>query len=69
MIKDLTEAQNLLPDNYSFTNNERVRANKYAATALLARTYLHMGDWTNAELQATQGNKCHVVIWYDNKLG
>ncbi|RYE18603.1 MAG: RagB/SusD family nutrient uptake outer membrane protein, partial [Sphingobacteriales bacterium] len=34
-------------------STERIRPNKWAATALLARTYLYNGDWTNAEIQAT----------------
>jgi len=54
IISDLTDAQNLLVDDYTYSNNERVRANKGAATALLARTYLYIGDWANAEVQATR---------------
>ena len=59
IIVDLTDAQNLLNSNYveadaitSRTNTERVRPNKYVATALLARVYLYTGDWVNAENQA-----------------
>lgn len=50
---DLIDAQSLLPDDYSLFNNERIRVNKMAATALLARVYLYMGDWGKAEEQAT----------------
>jgi len=53
ILKDLKDAQNLLPADYSLSNNERTRPNKWAATALLARVYLYMGDYVNAELQAT----------------
>jgi len=53
IVLDLKDAQNLLTDAYSFSNNERVRANKGAATALLARVYLYMSDWTNAEMQSS----------------
>ncbi|MBS1682216.1 MAG: RagB/SusD family nutrient uptake outer membrane protein [Bacteroidetes bacterium] len=53
IVEDLKAAQTLLPADYAFTNNERVRANKWAATALLSRVYLFTGDWTNAEAQAT----------------
>lgn len=58
IINDLKEAQTLLSDNYlaadvKATTNERVRPTKWAATALLARVYLYMGDWAGAELQAT----------------
>jgi hypothetical protein len=52
IIKDLTEAQNLLPTAYVGTFRGRV--NKYAATALLARVYLYQKDYLNAEAQATQ---------------
>ena len=31
----------------------RIRANSYAATALLAKVYLYLEDWTNAAQQAT----------------
>lgn len=47
VITDLKQAEILLNENYVTT--ERVRPNKAAAQALLARTYLHIGDWPNAE--------------------
>jgi hypothetical protein len=37
---------------YSVDSN-RVRPNKYAATALLARTYLYTSKWDSAEIQAS----------------
>lgn len=52
IVKDLTEAQSLLPTAYVGTFRGRV--NKYAATALLARVYLYQKDYANAEAQATQ---------------
>lgn len=60
IIKDLKEAQSLLsPDyldgrlqKYSGTL-ERIRPNKFTATALLARAYLYSGNWVNAETEAT----------------
>ncbi|TCD23452.1 RagB/SusD family nutrient uptake outer membrane protein [Pedobacter psychrodurus] len=52
IIKDLTEAQSLLPTAYVGTFRGRV--NKYAVTALLARVYLYQKDYVNAEAQATQ---------------
>jgi len=52
IVKDLQDAQSLLPSDYAIAT-ERTRANKWAATALLARVYLYTEDWTNAELQAT----------------
>jgi starch-binding outer membrane protein, SusD/RagB family len=53
IINDLIAAQGYLLDDYSFSQDERVRVNKGAATALLARAYLYTEDWENAEIQAT----------------
>jgi starch-binding outer membrane protein, SusD/RagB family len=53
IIADLIAAQLLLPEDYSFSANERIRPNKWAATALLARVYLFNQDWINAEKEAT----------------
>ncbi len=53
IISDLTDAQNLLSADYSYSNGERIRANKFAATALLARAYLYVGDYKNAEAQSS----------------
>ena len=52
IIGDLQDAQNLLPNDYVTT--ERVRPNKWVAKALLARVYLYMQDWVNAETVATE---------------
>lgn len=51
IVLDLKDAQNLLSDAYPTTGP--VRANKWAATALLARVYLYRKDWANAETQAS----------------
>ena len=51
MIQDLTDAQALLPAAYP--SQDRVRANTYTATALLARIYLQKKDWINAEAAST----------------
>jgi starch-binding outer membrane protein, SusD/RagB family len=56
---DLIKAQSLLNDNYVdgsvlINTEERVRPNKATAIALLARTYLYMNDWANAEQEATK---------------
>ncbi len=60
IIIDLTEAQSILSEDYLDGNlrsypgiAERTRPNKWAASALLARTYLYVGDYINAEAQAT----------------
>ncbi|WP_199119231.1 RagB/SusD family nutrient uptake outer membrane protein [Pedobacter sp. ASV28] len=52
IITDLKEAQAVLGNDYSFTGGERSRANKWVATALLARAYLYQKDYANAEIQA-----------------
>lgn len=48
---DLEEAIELLPEAYS--NPLRVRANKSAARALLARVYLYAGKWLEADNEAS----------------
>jgi len=53
IVTDLLDAQSLLGTTYATGNGERVRPNKWVATALLARVYLYTGDWANAETQAT----------------
>ncbi len=65
VIADLMDAQSLLNNNYldatdTVSTTERVRPNKAAATAMLARAYLYLGDYgkdptqyLNAEAQAS----------------
>ncbi|MDB5089686.1 MAG: RagB/SusD family nutrient uptake outer membrane protein [Mucilaginibacter sp.] len=53
MISDLKDAQSLLPDDYKISNGERIRANKSAATALLARVYLYNKNYPNAASSAS----------------
>jgi starch-binding outer membrane protein, SusD/RagB family len=52
IITDLKEAKALLTDTYP--SADRVRVNRGAAIALLARSYLYSEDFTNAEAQATE---------------
>lgn len=54
ITQDLSQAKEKLANDYSFSRNERVRVNKWVASALLARVYLYKGDWVNAEAQATE---------------
>lgn len=49
---DLETAISLLGTEYS--TNDRTQVNKYAATALLARVYLYIGDWMQAEILSSQ---------------
>lgn len=50
--EDLLKATGLLSENYP--SNNRVRVNKWAAKALLAKLYLYEGDWTDAESASGQ---------------
>ncbi len=53
VIADLKEAMDLLPATNISGLDARRCANKYVAEALLARVYLFMGDYANAETSAT----------------
>ncbi|HEX8023176.1 RagB/SusD family nutrient uptake outer membrane protein [Mucilaginibacter sp.] len=70
MVQDLKDAQSLLPDNFSAGLGERIRPNKGAATALLARVYLYQKDWKNAEAQASAviGNSHYTLLADLNKV-
>jgi len=56
IIADLRQAQGLLnsgyTDAYGVASTHRVRPNRYAATALLAKTYLYAQKWDSAATQA-----------------
>jgi hypothetical protein len=56
IITDLKDAESLLSSGYltptGSATSERVRPNKAAAQALLARVYLYTKDWSDAENQA-----------------
>jgi len=52
VITDLKNAITLLPASYT-GDGEKIRANKWAATALLAKVYLYNSDYNDAENQAT----------------
>jgi hypothetical protein len=57
IVADLLLAQSLLTEDYMDEQNavtdEKIRPNKVAATALLARVYLYEGDFQDAETQAS----------------
>lgn len=58
IIADLTEAEANLSDNFlngtlTNTTTERVRPTKWAASALLARVYLYLGEWEKSAAKAT----------------
>lgn len=59
MLLDLKDAETLLNENYvdgtsKNTTKDRVRPNKWAAKALLARVSLYVKDYTNAEKYASE---------------
>ncbi|WP_212004887.1 RagB/SusD family nutrient uptake outer membrane protein [Chitinophaga sp. HK235] len=48
LVADLKDAVATMPEAYPTSSNERVRPNRYAALALLARVYLYQKDYANA---------------------
>lgn len=59
VIADLKEAESLLANEYknaagATTTTNRARPNKFAVKAMLAKVYLYVGDWVNAEAMATE---------------
>jgi starch-binding outer membrane protein, SusD/RagB family len=52
ILEDLEIAKELLLDEYPTT--ERVRPNKYAVLALLAKVYLYRNEWSKAESTTSQ---------------
>jgi len=53
IVSDLQFAQNTLPADFSEGGGERIRVNKWAATALLARVYLYQNNYQQAINQST----------------
>ena len=51
IVLDLKDAKNFLSTVYP--SSGKVRPNKWTASALLARVYLYLKDWNNAEAEAT----------------
>jgi hypothetical protein len=54
MVKDLETAYNDLGDKYTAGSGKRVRANKWAAAALLARVHCYLGEYEKAAGYATE---------------
>lgn len=52
LVNDLLEAHSKISENY--VSVERIRANKYAVSALLARIFLYNRDWHSAEIYASE---------------
>jgi len=53
IVSDLKFAQSTLPANYLLAGGARTRANKWVATAMLARVNLYLSNWAEAEAQAS----------------
>jgi hypothetical protein len=54
MILDLAAARDSLSEDYTYSNTERIRPNKWSASALLARIYLYNENWPLAISESTQ---------------
>lgn len=54
ILIDLQEAEHDLPRTFAAGSGQRVRVNAWAATALLARVYLYIRDYTTAISKATE---------------
>lgn len=54
IVDDLMDAKSKLKSDFSNSNNERVRPNQGTAAAMLARVYLFMERWNDAEASATE---------------
>ena len=61
IVSDLNEAIALLPEAY--ISSERVRPNRSAAQALLARVYLYMGEWAEASNAASAVLNNSIYVW------
>jgi len=53
IVQDLKDAQADLAADFTYGYGERIIPNKYAATALLARVYLYLGQYDDAAAQAS----------------
>ncbi len=54
IYSDLLDAKSSLPADFSTFGNERIRATKWAASALLARVYLYNKEWEKAESESSE---------------
>jgi hypothetical protein len=52
IIADLLDGQNSMVSDFSLSGGQPIRANKWAASALLARVYLYENNWDSAYLAA-----------------
>jgi starch-binding outer membrane protein, SusD/RagB family len=70
IIIDIKDAQNSLSneivDGYGVAVSTRYRPNKWTATALLARVYLYLREWSNAEAEAEKFRSNNTYALDDN---
>ncbi|RNL90330.1 RagB/SusD family nutrient uptake outer membrane protein [Sinomicrobium pectinilyticum] len=52
IVEDLTKAKSLISNTY--ITGERTRPNKWVVSALLARVYLYLEQWQDAEIESSQ---------------
>lgn len=67
IVQDLKRAEELLSVSYS--SAERTRPNSFAVKALLARVYLYMGEWENAQKTALAVIENKSLYILENNLG
>jgi starch-binding outer membrane protein, SusD/RagB family len=53
ITSDLQAAEELMISDFSLTNGQPIRANKWAAASLLARVYLYQKNWSGADSAAS----------------
>ncbi|RYC50384.1 RagB/SusD family nutrient uptake outer membrane protein [Flagellimonas olearia] len=54
ILADLRDAKSYLPRDYAPYSGQRTRPTRYAASAMLARTFLFLEEWTLAEREASE---------------
>lgn len=54
VLKDFLQARELMAPVYSALDKERIRPNKFAASAMAARVYLYRGNHADAEAMASE---------------
>lgn len=64
ILQDLSEAKDLIPNNYP--TSERVRPNKAVVNSFLARVYLYKQDWQNAKEYATTVIENQLYSWQED---
>jgi hypothetical protein len=68
IIADMKDAQNELSSDFEQFGGEKIRPTKWAATAMLARVYLYIKDWSNAELCSSELINNSSLFYLDENL-